>query len=331
MSSEKEITVKSSSKGQTTISKGKVVHGKNSKRYSRVKKKEEGIDISTVKEKKTLEEDYAILKQCIINGSLDRFKEILSNQDNKWYLENNDLDYELFIQAIIYSRREFILAMDNLKYLLNPNTLLIEVYERYMVKKNKEKEKRRLLSSENLKFLIKNCYGINPQNCILEFYFLLMAFEFEHAALLLGMPYANILRDKINESFIGDENNLIVQILCNQDIGKYVIFSALERHLDGIAYEIYHFTGSFLDEKILNCAVRGECSFFLEEVWDSTKKFGDIQNYSAPKTSFSKYISCMLENEKFEMASYAIKNWIGAYKEENIFEILVDKNEELAM
>ena len=41
MSSEKEITVKSSSKGQTTISKGKVVHGKNSKRYSRVKKKEE--------------------------------------------------------------------------------------------------------------------------------------------------------------------------------------------------------------------------------------------------------------------------------------------------
>ena len=106
MSSEKEITVKSSSKGQTTISKGKVVHGKNSKRYSRVKKKEEGIDISTVKEKKTLEEDYAILKQCIINGSLDRFKEILSNQDNKWYLENNDLDYELFIQAIIYSRRE---------------------------------------------------------------------------------------------------------------------------------------------------------------------------------------------------------------------------------
>ena len=81
----------------------------------------------------------------------------------------------------------------------------------------------------------------------------------------------------------------------------------------------------------MNCAVRGECSFFLEEVWDSTKKFGDIQNYSAPKTSFSKYISCMLENEKFEMASYAIKNWIGAYKEENIFEILVDKNEELAM
>ena len=62
-----------------------------------------------------------------------------------------------------------------------------------------------------------------------------------------------------------------------------------------------------------------------------SKKFGDIQNYSAPKTSFSKYISCMLENEKFEMASYAIKNWIGAYKEENIFEILVDKNEELAM
>ena len=69
----------------------------------------------------------------------------------------------------------------------------------------------------------------------------------------------------------------------------------------------------------------------MEEVWENSRKFGDVKNYSAPKISFSKYISCMLEEGKFEMASYAIKNWRGAYKEENIFEILVDKNEELAM
>ena len=44
-----------------------------------------------------------------------------------------------------------------------------------------------------------------------------------------------------------------------------------------------------------------------------------------------KYISVMLDESKFEMASEAIKNWFEAYKEENVFEILVNKNEELAM
>lgn len=337
MSNEKERAAsRHNPRNHTTISKGKnLSFSKNSNRNSKVRKKEEGIDITTVKEKKTLEEDYSVLKQCIINGSLEKFKNILSNQDNKWYLENNDLDYELFIQAIIYSRSEFIRAMENLKYILNPNTLLIEVFEIYMIKRYKEnissKEKRRLLNSDNIKYLVTNNYGINPQTCILEFYFLLMAFEYEAAVKLLSMPYANLLRDKLNETFIGDENHFLQQILNNQDIIKDVICISLERHLDGVAYEIYSFTDLFLDEKILRCAVVGDCSFFLEEVWENSRKFGDVKNYSAPKISFSKYISCMLEEGKFEMASYAIKNWRGAYKEENIFEILVDKNEELAM
>lgn len=40
----------------------------------------------------------------------------------------------------------------------------------------------------------------------------------------------------------------------------------------------------------------------------------------------------MLEKEKYEMASEAIKNWYEAYKEENVFNILLDnKCEELLM
>ena len=187
------------------------------------------------------------------------------------------------------------------------------------------------MSTENLKYLIANHIGINQTNCILEFYFLLMAFEYEPAVKLLSTPFAEKLRDRLNETFIGDENNLLEQLLYNNDIIKEAICSALERKLDGVAFEIFTFTGIFLDEKILRCAIKGDCSFFLEEVWESTRKFGNIKNFYAPKISFSKYISVMLDEGKFEMASEAIKNWFEAYKEENVFEILVNKNEELAM
>lgn len=69
-------------------------------------------------------------------------------------------------------------------------------------------------------------------------------------------------------------------------------------------------------------AVKNDCSLFLEEVWESTRKFGNIKNFYAPKISFSKFITCMIEEGKFEMASEAIKNWYEAYKEENVFTIL---------
>lgn len=307
------------------------------KGYTR-KYKAEPIDISTAKEKKALEEDYQELRQCIVDCTLERFKEIIANQDNKWYLENNDLDYELFCLAVIHSRGEFIRAMESMKYVLNPNMLLIEVYERFVRKKYKEDTSKihkdtehKIFSTENLKYLITNNYGLTSKDCLLEFYFLLMTLEYEPAIKLLSMQYANSLRDKLNEVFIGDENNLLEQILSNTDIVKEVISSALERHLDGVAFEIYTYSGIFMDERMLKCAVIGDCSFFLEEVWEVTRRFGNIKNYYAPKISFSNYITCMLNEGKFEMASDAIKNWFEAYKEENIFEILVDQNEELAM
>jgi hypothetical protein len=39
----------------------------------------------------------------------------------------------------------------------------------------------------------------------------------------------------------------------------------------------------------------------------------------------------MLENQKYKMIIDAIRNWHEAYKEENIFELLSQYNENLAM
>ena len=41
---------------------------------------------------------------------------------------------------------------------------------------------------------------------------------------------------------------------------------------------------------------------YFREVWESTRKFGNVKNFYAPKISFSKYIEVMIKEEKFEMA-----------------------------
>ncbi len=87
------------------------------------------------KDKESLEQEYKICCQCIVTGSLEKFKNFLSNEDNKYYLENNDLDYELFVHAIINNKREFITTMENLNYNLNTNLLLFELYIIYISRK----------------------------------------------------------------------------------------------------------------------------------------------------------------------------------------------------
>ena len=60
----------------------------------------------------------------------------------------------------------------------------------------------------------------------------------------------------LNNGDILDINYILKQ---NNDIVKEAICSALERKLDGVAFEIYTFTGIFLDEKIfLNYVNSGE-------------------------------------------------------------------------
>ena len=302
----------------------------------------ETLEYSSSKEQVKHDDDFFKLKKCIEDSSLDTFIEILSNQETKWFLEYNDLDYYLFYHAIKFSRNEFIIEMQKLKYELNKNLLLMETYEEYIKKTNNEKEKEKInltqyeikepLEKENYKFLITKCYGIDPDSCLVEFYFLLMAHLFDEAINLLEMSYAEKIKFILNEKFIGDENNLLEQIFKEPDIAKSVICTSLKRGLDGIAYSIYKFSGIVLDEDILECAVEGECSIFLADIWESSKNFYGLNNsnYSV-KIGFYKYLVIMLENQKYKMIIEAIKTWHEVYKEENIFELLSKYNESLAM
>ena len=302
----------------------------------------ETLEYSSSKEQVKHDDDFFKLKKCIEDSSLDTFIEILSNQETKWFLEYNDLDYYLFYHAIKFSRNEFITEMQKLKYELNKNLLLMETYEEYIKKTNNEKEKEKInltqyeikepLEKENYKFLITKCYGIDPDSCLVEFYFLLMAHLFDEAINLLEMSYAEKIKFILNEKFIGDENNLLEQIFKEPDIAKSVICTSLKRGLDGIAYSIYKFSGIVLDEDILECAVEGECSIFLADIWESSKNFYGLNNsnYSV-KIGFYKYLVIMLENQKYKMIIEAIKTWHEVYKEENIFELLSKYNESLAM
>jgi hypothetical protein len=61
-------------------------------------------------------------------------------------------------------------------------------------------------------------------------------------------------------------------------------------------------SGIMMDEEILEWAVSNDGSLFLEEMWESYRKFGNFKNYYAPKISFSKYIESMLKYNKLEMA-----------------------------
>lgn len=76
---------------------------------------------------------------------------------------------------------------------------------------------------------------IDVDQCLLEFYFLILCNEYELANLLIGQGYAADIKDIINQMFIGDENNLLENILMNTDIVKKAIECALKRQLDGVA------------------------------------------------------------------------------------------------
>ena len=299
------------------------------------------IEYSSSKDQRNRDDDFIKLKKYIEDSSLDTFSEILSDQEVKWHLEHNGLDYDLFYHAVKFNRNEFIQEMQRLGYNLNKDLLLIETYEEFLKKSNKEKEKERIssfiyefkepLTSENYEFLITKCYGIEPETCMVEFYFLLMSNLFDAATILLQMSYAENIKAILNEKFIGDENNLLEQLFKEPEIAKDVICASLMRGLDGIAYSIYKFSGILLDENIIECAVEGECTFFLTNIWESSKQFYGINNIMPVKISFYKYLSIMLERGKYKMASEAIKTWTEAYKEENIFELLINYNEGLAM
>ena len=83
---------------------------------------------------------------------------------------------------------------------------------------------------------------------------------------------------------------------------------------------------------MIDVAVKNSCIIFLEEVWESQKKYGNVKKYFGTKIGFINYLKPMITYKKLEMASEAIKYWEEVYKEEGIFDYLLDNEiEELLM
>lgn len=96
--------------------------------------------------------------------------------------------------------------------------------------------------------------------------------------------------------------------------------------------EIYNFSGFSIDEKIIEVAVQNNCHLFLDEVWNGNHTFGNFKTSFGPQISFIHYIKPMITFNKIEMASEAIKFWENVYKEEGVFDYLLEnKQEELMM
>lgn len=93
------------------------------------------------------------------------------------------------------------------------------------------------------------------------------------------------------------------------------------------------FSNVQIDETIIDVAVKNDCSLFLEDAWlmdhDSNE---NAQRFYACNVGFISYVRVMIKYKKYEMAAEAIKNWILVWKEESLFDILLDYDlEELLM
>lgn len=214
---------------------------KNRKRLKNLGKKQEESNGLDFKEAKDLQEDYETLLRAIASEELELFSEIIRSSDMKYFLVHNDLDYNLFRDSVRFQRIEFISELENSGYKFNNNMLLIELYENYIIKKLKEKLKEEELSTyfsrEDFYFLLYYESGklIDTEQCLLEFYFLLLSGEYDLANYLLSQSYSFEIKDIINSMFIGDENNLLEHIVMNNEIIKGALKCALQRQLDGVA------------------------------------------------------------------------------------------------
>ena len=68
--------------------------------------KEDGL--LDFKDAEDLQEDYETLQKAIFNEELDVFSDIIKSSDMKYFLVQNDLDYNLFRDSVRFQRVEFI-------------------------------------------------------------------------------------------------------------------------------------------------------------------------------------------------------------------------------
>lgn len=93
------------------------------------------------------------------------------------------------------------------------------------------------LTPEDMAFIIEfeNGEFLEVSSCMLEFYFLILCNEFNLAIHLLKQPYAEVLKNHLNELFMGDEKNILKDILNHTEITKECITLSLHKQLDGVA------------------------------------------------------------------------------------------------
>ncbi len=78
------------------------------KKKNSIKKTPEEDDGLDYKESGVLLKEYEELKECIENNLLVNFKMILNGLGIKYFLTQNDLDYEIFKHCIKFKREKFI-------------------------------------------------------------------------------------------------------------------------------------------------------------------------------------------------------------------------------
>jgi len=189
-----------------------------------------------------LQIDYEYILKFIKEKEISEIVNIIGSSDMKYFLINNDLDYNLFRSCIIFEQSDGINELIKAGYKFNTDTLLIELYDCLLEKKikgekNKDYDEEEVFNESNMEFIISYNNGelINKEKCIVEFYFLLLCNEFDLATSLLEQDYTAHLRDYFNQIFIGDESNLLKHLLMNHEIVKNCVKNSLIRKLDGIA------------------------------------------------------------------------------------------------
>lgn len=126
-------------------------------------------------------------------------------------------------------------------FIFNVNTFLIEQYKIFVFKKHgaiptQEEVMKDTLLTRDFLFILNYSDGLLiKEDCLLEFYFLLMVNEYDLAITLLSKPYSEKLRESLNHIFLDDDTNALSSILFSEDIVKGVVHSAIERELDGVA------------------------------------------------------------------------------------------------
>ncbi len=85
-----------------------VIYSEKKRNRSRHRRRnsDSGLDF---KDAKDLQEEYEALQRTLLHDDLDLFSNIIRSPDMKYFLVQNDLDYDLFRDSVRYTRFDFLM------------------------------------------------------------------------------------------------------------------------------------------------------------------------------------------------------------------------------